>query len=79
MTADEYKRKWLPVRLQKARAEHFSADDVRLMREMYEAGYAPSYIGRVFGFGARKVHTICNGSLFRRVTNGQGSRTQTWP
>jgi hypothetical protein len=66
--SESEKRKWIPVRQQKSRAEHFSADDVRLMREMYEAGYPAPYIGRVFGFGARKVHSICTGSLFKRVT-----------
>jgi hypothetical protein len=77
--SEEEKRKWIPVRLQKAKAEHFSADDVRLMREMYEAGYPTPYIGRVFGFGARKVHAICTGSLFKRVISGQGGREKTWP
>jgi hypothetical protein len=66
--SESEKRKWLPVRQQRGRATHFSADDVRLMRDMYEAGYGTTYLGRVFGFCKSEVHSICTGSLYKRVT-----------
>jgi hypothetical protein len=57
--SEERKHQWLTARISRA--------DVRLMREMYEAGWSTRYIGRIFGIGRHASHSICKGLRYREV------------
>ncbi len=57
--SEERKRQWLTKRLKRA--------DVRLMREMKEAGWSIRYIGQIFGIERRMCWLICKGLAHRNA------------
>jgi hypothetical protein len=55
--SEERKNQWFTPRI--------SRKDVRLMREMYEAGWAIRRIGRIFGLNWDSTRDICLGRKYR--------------
>lgn len=55
--SEERKRQWLTRRLRRS--------DVRLMREMFIAGWSSRYIGKIFGVERRMCWSICKGLVHR--------------